>query len=241
MKPLIYIATPYNELVHGLYTYDLASLLYHCNNNGLEVDYIQSPNCTVLPNSRNALCDIAIRNGGTHILFCDSDMRFPPDGLARLLSHDLPVVGANYRQRIIPRPWTAQIGGTPVDSLGATGLQEVSLIGMGFTLIDLALTNLANLPPPWFSTPWCETPRGYQHITDDTHFCNLMQQNGTPIHIDHDLSQHVFHLGTEQIGPNDPGTILHRAMTQGLIGQAEAAACSPAPSTPTSLPEKVEG
>src|SRR6185503_9300822 len=61
---------------------------------------------TIIPNLRNQLVKVAIDNKASHILFIDSDMRFPPDTAQLLKTHNLDVVGANCRQRT-QNGWTA--------------------------------------------------------------------------------------------------------------------------------------
>ena len=51
---------------------------------GLVIDMILRRSCDIVSN-RTWLVNEAIKNGGTHILFVDSDMIFPEDTIKRLL------------------------------------------------------------------------------------------------------------------------------------------------------------
>ncbi len=79
---------------------------------------------------------------GTHVLCLDDDMAWPRDLLARLLSHNRPVVGAMYFLR--PAPHSVVAGGLdgfetkPLDFL-PHGLAQVGYLGMGATLIETRL------------------------------------------------------------------------------------------------------
>ena len=49
--------------------------------------------------NRNQLVDVALQNDSSHLLFIDSDIQFPLDGLDRLLAHDKDIVGGYYNTR----------------------------------------------------------------------------------------------------------------------------------------------
>ena len=57
---------------------------------------------TLIANQRQELVFEALQAGCSHILFLDTDMRFPKDTLDRLLAHDEPIVAANYATRRMP-------------------------------------------------------------------------------------------------------------------------------------------
>ena len=53
------------------------------------------------PDNRAQLAYLALHGGDfTHLWLVDADMEFPPDTLARLLAHDVDLVGAAYNYRI---------------------------------------------------------------------------------------------------------------------------------------------
>ena len=57
--------------------------------------------------ARNGLVKEAIARKGTHILFVDSDMYFPPDAIKKLVEQDRDIVGASYNFRSLPLKSTA--------------------------------------------------------------------------------------------------------------------------------------
>lgn len=152
---------------------------------------------SLLPEGRARLVARAYDYKATHILFCDTDMKFPPDTIVRLLNHNVAVVGANYpRKNIEARPtayldspdyvgpvWTGQ---------NSEGLQEVSIIGLGCALIDMRVFDQLDLP--FFAiTP--QPPENVKHMGEDVYFCKKLHDIGIPVHIDHDLSKQVGHVG----------------------------------------------
>lgn len=52
--------------------------------------------------ARNKIISTALQRGSTHVMFIDSDMKFPPDGINRLLDQDKDVIGGVYFRRQVP-------------------------------------------------------------------------------------------------------------------------------------------
>lgn len=195
-KPtVVAIAMPCQDHVHSGTALDLVNLVGYTTANHPEVR-VQSYQVrgTILPEQRATLVRVAMQHGATHILFVDSDMRFPKDGLIRLLDHHKPIVAANYATRrppIIPTAEHRDFGflfTTPESS----GLAEVTRCGMGFMLVDMAV--FATIPEPWFAFGF--NPSDGRYTGEDTFF---LQRARKVAHvdtlIDQDLSQEVKHIG----------------------------------------------
>jgi len=159
-------------------------------------------NGTLLTDMRNDLAREAVKDGATHILWVDSDMRFPKDALSRLLAHDAPIVGANYVQRKRPCKPTAarqspQTGGrywvyTPPEDAPHAPLEAVESLGLGLCLIETAVFECVS--EPWFSMVW--NPEKNQHMGEDVYFFRKVKEaiDVDPM-IDHALSREVSHIG----------------------------------------------
>lgn len=108
------------------------------------------------------------RVGATHLLWLDTDMRFPGDTLARLLQHEAPVIAANYVKRKPPHtPVTVGLDGKPVYTTKEThGLETVSHTGMGVTLVRAEV--FKQIERPWFAFPWL--PKASRCAGEDTFF-----------------------------------------------------------------------
>ena len=160
---------------------------------------------TYIHQSRTELLQSALELGASHVLWLDSDMRFPTDSLLRLLKRDVPVVGINYSKRRLPPefvavkkiPWEAdEVGEACITSEESTGLEEVDALGFGMVLMETA--TLVNLPDP-LHDPWFwfdKTPAG-RVIGEDVYFCKFMLQDrlSQRIFVDHDLSKECAHIG----------------------------------------------
>ena len=73
--------------------------------------------------ARNAIVDNA---EGSHIFFLDSDVVCPPDTIARLMKHNLPIVSGLYYRRANPMQ-----GNQPIPGVYKWFPQEITPYGMG--------------------------------------------------------------------------------------------------------------
>jgi len=149
---------------------------------------------TLIADQRQKLVMMAIKQKADYVLFLDSDMRFPPNLLERLLSHDKDVVACNYATRRLPVKTVAFSDFAElkcVYSGDKTGLEEVDAVGMGAMLLKSEI--FKKLPLPWFSISYL--PSGNMYIGEDIYFCKLAQANGMKVYVDHDLSKQVKHIG----------------------------------------------
>lgn len=152
----------------------------------------------LLPENRRRLVSQAYEMEATHMLWLDDDMKFPPDTLAILLNHNLPVVACNYpRKNFLDAKPTAYADfadytGPVWTGQRSEGLQQVTAAGMGIMLTDMAV--FENIPPPIF----CFEPQPPDFVADsgeDVYFCRELHKLDIPIFIDHDLSKKVAHIG----------------------------------------------
>lgn len=190
---MIVIGTPTRDTLTAGYVLDLIGLLKYSPEAelGLAIG-------TLIPSNRITLVRAAIQNNASHILFIDSDMRFPNDTLEKLLSHNKDIIGANCRQRT-QDAWTATKNLEFISSYNKTGLEEVDTIGMGVTLIDMNVftSSFRKIKEPWFQTPYHTLDK--KLVGEDVYFCTIAKENGFKIWVDHDLSQDVKHISTTEL------------------------------------------
>lgn len=199
------VAIPSGDQVAAGFAFDLAQLCGATVGARRDIDirlaHVQG---TIIHRSRRDLVRMGLNGGCTHILFLDSDMRFPRNTLVRLLSHGRPIVAANYSQRRQPcLPVSFDGSGDAkvrvYTELDSTGLEEVDSTGFGVMLIDLDV--FRQLPEPWFSFEWREDGA---MIGEDVYFSRKVREHlGIPTLIDHDLSHQVKHIGVHEYGMAD--------------------------------------
>lgn len=147
---------------------------------------------------RENLADQALESGATHLLWLDSDMKFPPNLVHRLFKHDLPLVACNYVKRKIPAmPNSKNLDGKLIaTNRDSHGLEEASSAGFGAVLMKREV--LEKTPKPWFDTVWLRHEDGHiEMVGEDVFFFSKVRQvGGFKLFIDHDASQRVSHIGT---------------------------------------------
>jgi hypothetical protein len=149
----------------------------------------------MLSQIRESLLRAALRAGATHILWLDTDMRFPSDTLRRLLSHSKAFVAANCVTKAVPAEPTAKtLYGSPVyTDKNSVGLEKVGHVGLAVALLQTQ--HLKRLVPPNFPMEWQKDAQAY--AGEDGYFCRKWREaTGLQIYIDHDLSRKVGHIGT---------------------------------------------
>jgi hypothetical protein len=193
------IAIPAGDSVKTGFAFDLANLVGSTTATRTDIMLrLFTVSSSVLISSREKLVLTALREDCTHILFLDSDMRFPRNALLQLLARNEYIVGANYATRAYPvQPVTFRDDEDPTQRVhtepDSTGLEEVASTGFGCILIDLDVFRA--MSRPWFTFEWDVKSR---HVVgEDVGFARKAREElGAKVFIDHDLSQHVKHIGS---------------------------------------------
>jgi hypothetical protein len=156
--------------------------------------------CTsILPEARNKLAKFAVEENFTHLLFIDSDMEFPGDLILRMLPREEPIIAANCTSRKPPYRNTAQSAPGVEVATGSesTGLEKVMRAGTG--VMWVATDVFRAMPKPWFAFQYVEEADCFRG--EDYRFCEQAAEAGFAVHIDHDLSKLVKHIGNFGYGP----------------------------------------
>ncbi len=151
---------------------------------GLVTDMILRRSCDIVSN-RTWLVNEAIKNGGTHLLFVDSDMIFPDDTIPRLLAHKKEIVGVRYKKREFPVKWLYEAVGEESE----TDIFKVNHVGTGLMLIDLSV--FKKMKGSWFN--FGRDSQGALVLGEDVWFCNSARDEGYDVYVDPTIQ--VGHLG----------------------------------------------
>lgn len=152
--------------------------------------------------ARNALAQLTLDEGYSHLWFMDDDHAFAPDLCKRLLAHDVPLVVPICLTRVYPfQPVTyterkpdAERQYLPIDFEGREpkGLVELEAGGTAGMLIHRDV--LAALEPPWYE---------YTDRSEDIVFCEKAKAAGFRLYAD--LAAHLAHITTASVWPSfDP-------------------------------------
>ena len=194
MTKRLWIGGPTRDNVPASFAMDLAQLYRHASQHMPTV--LGFVGATYVHVGREVVVKAAYQHQATHLLWLDSDMRFPTETALRLLAHDQPIVGANYVMRAANPVFTAMKDGKRVETLPySTGLEEVDVIGMGVLLMRMDVLDVLQKP---FFTHGINEDGG--DIGEDVMFCRALQDAGHRIYVDHDLSKEVGHIGQFTFG-----------------------------------------
>lgn len=194
-RPRIALGLPTRDEVKMDYC---LSLMGMCVDMSLFATFIPlNPRSCYIQCNRNDIVKEALAQGAHWIMWVDADIEFPQDGLRRLLTHQVPIVGATYARRAPPY----QLMGAAVDrskSLPMEGLAEMLHIPAGFMLTSTDV--FRKLTPPWF---WVtHHANGEADLGDDYYFCAKAREAGYSVLCDTRLSSELRHHADIGLGPS---------------------------------------
>ena len=165
---------------------------------------------SLIPKQRESLLNVALADPDmTHLLWMDSDLRFPPDTMARLLSHEEPLVCASYTERTPPHRPVAFSNPENFDERLYTtddkhGLEEIYACGFGCVMMRREVPEA--MQEPRFMVGWSQRSRA--HVGEDMYFFHKMHAEvGVPLLLDHDLTRIMKHIGRQEFS-NDLAVVL---------------------------------
>lgn len=151
------------------------------------------PSGGMIDQARNMAAKEALDVGASHLLFIDSDMVFPDEGILTLASRDKLIIGANYNLRRLPLMSTVKMLDEKGNLVSVPGDQipkypfKCYAVATGFMLIRTEI--FLNLPKPWF---FYES-REDDTVGEDINFCKKAREAGIDIWCDPTLE--VKHIG----------------------------------------------
>lgn len=152
-------------------------------------DYVFIMKCEgAIDTLRNDIVEKALSLNATKLIMMDTDMLYHPKTIPRLLSHNLPIVGALCFRRYPPfdsimlRIETdgTRTGYVSVDDWEEGALVEVDATGAGCLMFDMDV--FRNMPRPWFR--FQKDPLTGSVIGEDIGFCQDLKQAGYRIFVD---------------------------------------------------------
>jgi hypothetical protein len=208
-KAPIMIGVVSGDMVHADFAFCLTQLFGDLLSRGYNSG-VGNIKATLIDQGRNMVVREALRAGCSHLLCIDSDMAFPPDAAARLLSHDKDIVGVTYCTRRAPFLLVHHNFG--FDELLRTleqdsGIYKVKSLPCGMMLIKMsvfkAMLETGNVPVDsrgqhcWFAS------NIIKEEGEDVAFCRLARKHGFDVWLDVDLSRAVRHCGQHYYSIDD--------------------------------------
>lgn len=144
--------------------------------------------------NRNMLVNHCQKIGVTDILWLETDITFPINGLLRLLRHDKDIVGCTHAGK----------GGDSAiqDAEAKNGLVPMQIMGFPFMLTKMKVFEA--MQKPYFAEPprWMAPdigPRKDDLVKEDEFFCHYARKAGFEIFCDMTLSLEIGHIRSEII------------------------------------------
>jgi hypothetical protein len=148
---------------------------------------------SLVSRARNTLTASFLASDCTHLLFIDTDLIFSGEQIARLLDHQVPIVGGFYpKKQDGPLAWVcnAHPHFPPPDE--ATGLQSLRYIGTGFLLVERSVfTRMIEAHPQIAYTAdqtarpehdlWPVGVHDGRYLSEDWAFCQRALDLGIPV------------------------------------------------------------
>ena len=206
----IAVCVPCRDSVLAGFAFDMARMCSYEAKRGVnDVHLLQMPG-TLIFTQREKLVDEALEWGADYVLWIDSDMRFPANTIEIMLARQVPILGVNAttrREPVMPTAMNLKLDRsdnevkqvwTKIESRGKQGIEQVTAVGFGVTLIKTDV--FTKVPKPWHDVIW--TDHG-NVIGEDVSFCVKCLEQDIPVFVDHELSMHIGHIGTKTFGWDD--------------------------------------
>lgn len=196
MEKPICICVPCQDQVQTGFAFDLAALIGNWSHNHPDIPvHLVAIKGSLIPGQRQRIALNAIKANASHMFWLDTDMRFPPDTLDKLLAHDMDFVACNYTTRRGGcRPVTVGIYNDELiqTTENSTGLEAVAIVGFGVALMKTDMVK--RLSMPLFNMEWSHKDQRF--TGEDAFFCLKCwrELDVRPV-IDHDLSKRIRHTG----------------------------------------------
>jgi hypothetical protein len=190
MNAQVTIGVPSSDLIHARFATSLIGLIL--SSKGVEVNYINFMSSRITMN-RIEIVKFAQQHKSSHLLFIDSDMTFPSNGLLELLQWDKDIVAATACKR---EEGLCQPIGIPFDAseaMTSKRLIKMRFVGMPFMLVKTSVFD--QLKKPYFAEPVDESG---DLIPEDNYFCMKALEAGFDIWCDLGLSMNIGHLGVKE-------------------------------------------
>jgi hypothetical protein len=154
---------------------------------------------SILPALRHNLVLQAQEAGASHIMWLDSDMKFPKNVCRNLLAHDVDIVAAVYMTRDGQElPTAFRHSGDYAERIFPVGTELMDVDGCGMGMMLTKTHVFSQLSTPWFEFTW---DREYEYYNgEDIFFCQKAADIDIVTYIDPVVSRQVHHIGAKAYG-----------------------------------------
>lgn len=134
-RPKVAIACPSGRTWEATTGCSIAAMGIHTMQHGIEIALL-NVQTSQISQGRNSTVEIAMKENCDYIMFVDSDMKFPPDTLIRLMRHDKDICGCVYNKRVPPFETLGKLIGPKPEVMDGS-LHEAALLPGGMILVKM--------------------------------------------------------------------------------------------------------
>jgi len=158
--------------------------------------HLYCPTGCLIDENRNSAAREALEVGASHLMFIDSDMAFPDNGILALADRNKRVIGANYNLRgVLPPMSTVKISDKDGNLVIVAGDKipkypfKCYAIATGFMLIQTDV--FKEIEKPWFFYEY--NSEKDDTVGEDVYFCKKVRAKGIDVWCDPTIE--VKHIG----------------------------------------------
>ncbi len=191
MAKHVAVCIPSGEMVHADFMLSVLHLVQNARVGGFRVSMVNAK-FSIVAEARNLCVGAALDAKAEWLLFLDSDMVFPHDTIKRLMSREVPIVGATYPRRMLPLGFIGSRLDGAAFSLADKGMVEASRLPTGCLLIHASVFD--KLKAPFFRCGYSE--EAGKVLSEDFWFSDRVRELGLPLWCDMDLARQIEHIGS---------------------------------------------
>jgi hypothetical protein len=221
----IAVCTISRDMLHASFAFDLVNLMMFTATSGHQVTLCQNVG-TGIAGQRESVAADALQKGAEYLLWLDSDHRIPVETALKLMAHNVDIVGCNYATRSVePGPTAKKVSAdrrvwSEVHTTKESkGLEVVNGLGFGCILIKAEVFKKIKASPkngherPWFTFMYSQINN--EVLGEDLFFAWMAEECGFQLHLDHDHSKHVRHIGSFEYSLDHVEALIeHRKATE---------------------------
>jgi len=156
--------------------------------------------------ARNSCVAKFLAGDATHLMFVDADIQWNTEGIIKLMSHDVDIVGGIYPQKTLP---PRMVVNTIKTGKRQGNLLEVGTIGTGFMLIKRGVfekmiecgaakyKDVGGIAYDFYN---CTIDSNGEYLTEDWSFCRRWRQLGGTVYADTTVA--LAHTGYHKFMPD---------------------------------------
>lgn len=188
----VLVGVPSGRTIHAAMAMDLVAMTSATAVKGGIHVAVVNQNSSIIEVGRTEMVETALALKVDYLFTVDSDMRFPPETLTRLLSHGKDIVCCDAARRM--PPYTSVVtgmDGKPIEYNADT--PELVQVRGGTSACQLVKTDIfKKVKAPYYVVEW----KNKTYLGEDYYFTRKTNKSGIKTWCDTALSRKIGHIGT---------------------------------------------